>query len=128
MVEGRCNCGGIKVRLAELPAQSIICYCSNCRRAGSNIGSIVYVFEKNKVHIDDPNGNLKVYKDNDTKSGNAIIRQFCSNCGCPVASLYSEDSPKIILKAGLFEHIPPPTVKGFQQEEPAWIKISTDGF
>jgi hypothetical protein len=42
----------------------------------------------------------------------------------PVASLISEDAPKIFLKAGLFEKIPPPAHKSFQQEEPAWLKIS----
>ena len=54
---------------------------SNCRRAGSSVGSIVYVFEKADVTIDDPNSSLKSYKDSDTKSGNTITRQFCANCG-----------------------------------------------
>jgi hypothetical protein len=54
---------------------------ANCRRAGSSIGSIIYMFDKTEVKIDDTNGTLKSYKDSDTKSGNSITRQFCSNCG-----------------------------------------------
>jgi hypothetical protein len=54
---------------------------TNCRRAGGSIGSIVYTFDEADVKISDPNDNMKSYKDNDTKSGNPIARQFCGNCG-----------------------------------------------
>lgn len=53
----------------------------NCRRAGSSIGSIVYVFDKEDVTIDDSTSSLKSYKDSDTISGNTITRQFCGGCG-----------------------------------------------
>jgi hypothetical protein len=98
MAEGRCNCGSIKVSISALPEQSAICYwyahqdivtlvrlthynSANCRRAGSSIGSIVYVFDKSEVKINDPEGSIKSYKDSDTKSGNSITRQFCATCG-----------------------------------------------
>jgi hypothetical protein len=99
MAEGRCNCASIKVSIPEMPKESIICYwydyvyrfsrggllcllCSaNCRRAGSAPGSIIYMFDKSEVTIDDSKGTLKSYRDGDTKSGNTITRQFCSNCG-----------------------------------------------
>ncbi|KAF1941456.1 hypothetical protein EJ02DRAFT_434760 [Clathrospora elynae] len=124
MVEGRCNCGSIKVSIPALPEQSIICYCANCRRAGSSVGSIIYAFDKKDVTIKDPDTNLKSYKDSDTNSGNSITRQFCGNCGCPIVSLLGDESPKIILKAGLFEKLPPPADnKSFEQNEPAWMKI-----
>lgn len=63
---------------------------SNCRRAGSAPGSIVYMFDKSEVTIDDPKDMLKSYKDSDTNSGNTIIRQFCSNCGWWVECIYSK--------------------------------------
>ncbi|KZM27295.1 uncharacterized protein EKO05_0005572 [Ascochyta rabiei] len=124
MPDGRCNCAGIKVSIAELPKESVICYCGNCRRAGSTPGSIVYMFDKSEVTINDPKSALKSYTDSDTTSGNTIIRQFCSNCGCPIASLLSEDSPKIILKGGLFDHIPRPGVTSFEQNQPKWLEIA----
>jgi hypothetical protein len=58
----------------------------NCRRAGSSVGSIIYLLDNSEVKIDDPNGALKSYKDGDTKSGNSIVRQFCGNCGRCVIS------------------------------------------
>jgi hypothetical protein len=123
MAEGHCNCGSIKVSIPALPEKSAICYCSNCRRAGSSIGSIVYILDKPDVTIIDPSDKLKSYHDDDTKSGNPITRQFCSNCGCPIASLLGDDSPKIVLKGGLFENIPVPGYKSFEQDEPSWMKI-----
>ncbi|OSS44785.1 hypothetical protein B5807_10673 [Epicoccum nigrum] len=98
MAEGRCNCASIKVSIPEMPKESIICYCANCRRAGSAPGSIIHMLDKSEVTIDDSKGTLKSYRDGDTKSGNTIIRQFCSNCGSPIGSMLSEDSPKIFLK------------------------------
>ncbi|EMD87740.1 hypothetical protein COCC4DRAFT_62517 [Bipolaris maydis ATCC 48331] len=127
MAEGRCNCGGIKVSIPALPEKTMICYCSNCRRAGSTIGSLIYLLDKSEVNIKDPNGNLKSYKDSDTKSGKPITRQFCGNCGCPIATLISDDSPIVVLKSGLFEHIPAPADKSFAEEEPSWIKILEPG-
>jgi hypothetical protein len=56
-------------------------YSANCRRAGSSVGSIVYMLDKTEIKLEDPQGTLKSYKDSDTKSGNSITRQFCSNCG-----------------------------------------------
>ncbi|KAH7355790.1 Mss4-like protein [Pyrenochaeta sp. MPI-SDFR-AT-0127] len=127
MAEGRCNCASIKVSIPAMPEQSAICYCSNCRRAGSTVGSIVYVLEKTDVTVHDPGNKLKSYKDSDTTSKNTITRQFCSGCGSPVMSLFAGESSQVILKGGLFEHIPPPAFKSFEQEEPKWLKVTKFG-
>ncbi|KAJ8116503.1 hypothetical protein OPT61_g2084 [Boeremia exigua] len=124
MPQGRCNCSGIKVSIPEMPKQSAICYCANCRRQGATAGSIVYMLDKSEVTIDDPKSLLKTYKDSDTTSGNTIVRQFCSNCGSPVASILSEDSPKIILKGGIFDHLPKPAFSSFPQNKPEWLEIA----
>lgn len=98
MAEGRCNCASITVSIPELPKESVICYwyathsshspftlltahSSNCRRAGSTPGSLIYVMNKSEVTFTDPKHNLKSYDDGDTKTGNHIIRQFCGKCG-----------------------------------------------
>lgn len=98
MAEGRCNCAGITVSIPEMPKESAICYwygykiynmihfdtnriSSNCRRAGSCVGSIIFVMAKDEVHITDPKEQLKTYEDHDTQTGHTVIRQFCGGCG-----------------------------------------------
>lgn len=63
---------------------------SNCRRAGSCAGSILFPVDKPDVTIHDAGGNLKTYKDTDTKSGNTVTRKFCGICGWYVAKQKSE--------------------------------------
>ncbi|USP82052.1 hypothetical protein yc1106_09326 [Curvularia clavata] len=127
MAEGRCNCGQIKVSIPALPEESLLCCCSNCRRSGSSVGAIIYAFDTSEVTINDPNSNLKKYQDNDTKSGKSLIRQFCGNCGCPIASLNSGDPPKVFLCGGLFEQIPAPGQKLFEEQEPSWMRVVKTG-
>lgn len=43
--------------------------------------------------------------------------------GSPVASLLAMDAPKIILKGGLFDHLPRPGVTSFPQNQPEWLDI-----
>ncbi|PVH96325.1 hypothetical protein DM02DRAFT_535542 [Periconia macrospinosa] len=81
MPEGHCNCKSIRVTIPELPKHSSLCYCSNCKRAGSSAFSIVHVLPTSSVSIHDPNGVLKSYRDGDTRSGNVIVRKFCGECG-----------------------------------------------
>jgi hypothetical protein len=49
------------------------------------------------------------------------------DCCSPIASLLGDDWPKIILKSGLFDTIPPPVKKSFEQDEPKWVKINVSG-
>lgn len=42
----------------------------------------------------------------------------------PVASLLSEDTPKIILKGGLFEQLAKPGFTSFPQDKPEWLEVA----
>ncbi|CBX96543.1 hypothetical protein IAQ61_005590 [Plenodomus lingam] len=127
MATGRCNCGSINISIPAIPEQSAICYCANCRRAGSCAGSIIFIIDGKDVKIEDKKNSLKDYTDADTVSGNTITRRFCSNCGSPVMSVPGGDNPTVYLKGGLFDRLPPPTFKSFEQEEPDWLSILKPG-
>lgn len=45
----------------------------------------------------------------------------------PVASLLADESPKMVLNGGLFDHLPEPGHKSFEQEEPSWMSIVKPG-
>ena len=49
--------------------------------------------------------------------------EYCQQNDSPIASLVGDESPKMFLKGGLFDKIPAPGFKSFEQEEPSWLKI-----
>ncbi|KAH7113781.1 Mss4-like protein [Dendryphion nanum] len=121
--EGRCNCGRINVTVTAPLEQTVLCYCSNCRRSSAGLCSVNYAIGKSELEIEDKEGVLKSYLDNDTTSGNPIIRQFCGNCGSPIVSLLGEDAPMVFLKGGLFNQTPAPIMEVFKQDKVDWVKI-----
>jgi hypothetical protein len=44
----------------------------------------------------------------------------------PVATLLANDSPKIIVKAGLFDFpVPPPVIEAFTEGRPEWLNTGS---
>lgn len=119
--EGRCNCGSIRVVVSTELKETVLCYCSNCRRSSAGLCSVNYAIGPDKITVNDPNGNLKSYKDNDTSSGNPVTRQFCGNCGSPVVTLIGPEAPVVFLKGGLFDKTPAPTMEVFKTDKPDWV-------
>lgn len=96
-VEGKCNCGAIKVSIDDKVAKEtapMFCRCSNCRRQSgackcdlekywtecsySPVGTAVTLFPDAAVTI---SGNPKDYEDKTTDSGTVLHRLFCGDCG-----------------------------------------------
>ncbi|KAF2736066.1 hypothetical protein EJ04DRAFT_177177 [Polyplosphaeria fusca] len=120
-VEGYCNCRSIKVGLPAMPSESLLCHCSNCRRAGGATFSVNYLVDLAVMEVNDPKNVLKSYSDSNTVSGNTITRKFCGNCGSPVFSVLSPDNPKIFLKGGLFDDVAPPAAQYFTKSKMPWV-------
>ncbi|KAF2260134.1 hypothetical protein CC78DRAFT_536563, partial [Lojkania enalia] len=125
-IEGHCNCASIKITIPELPSHSSVCFCANCRRAGSGILSVNYLFDLSDVEVHDLKGTMRNYRDTNTKTGNTITRRFCGECGSPIMTLLPKGT-KIILKAGLFDQIPPPISEVFGHAKVPWVKIDAVG-
>ncbi|KAF2652211.1 hypothetical protein K491DRAFT_605348 [Lophiostoma macrostomum CBS 122681] len=120
--EGHCNCKSVTVKVPALK-ESIVCYCSNCRRAGASLCSLNYLLDSSEVDISDPNGTIRSYSDSNTRSGNTIIRKFCGTCGSPVAT-FTPDSPKVFVKAGLFDYLAPPVMEVFEESKAPWAHVT----
>ncbi|KAF2797522.1 hypothetical protein K505DRAFT_298129 [Melanomma pulvis-pyrius CBS 109.77] len=125
--KGNCNCGSITVMLPTMPSQSLLCHCSNCRRAGSAPFTVNYYLELSSIQIQDSKGSLKTYVDSNTRSGNTIYRKFCGDCGSPVMTLNSPNAEKVILKGGLFDHMPEPGLEFHEGDKMPWMKVVKAG-
>lgn len=96
-IEGGCNCGSVRYRVAVAPLAVAVCHCSNCRRQSGSAFSVNIVVRADAMEMA---GELTTYEDRDTESGAPVLRQFCATCGSPIRSL-STAAPRIaIVKAG----------------------------
>ena len=120
-VQGHCNCGSIRVALPTLPSRSLLCYCDNCRRSGG-ICSVNFTLPKEDVSIIDPGRFLRTYVDVNVASGHPVNRHFCGRCGSPVYSIRSVDPLHYLVKASLFDRIPPPDEDAFESKKMSWLK------
>ncbi|KAL4911476.1 hypothetical protein BDW74DRAFT_172935 [Aspergillus multicolor] len=116
--KGCCICGSIQVSLKEQPPNSLRCYCRNCARSGGG-SSINYVVDEPEFSLQDT-GSLKSFEDSQTLSGNTILRQFCGNCGSPVATKSPKFPGKALVKASLFDTISPPKAEVFTDRRQEW--------
>lgn len=122
-VQGHCNCGGVRVTLPILPPQSLLCYCDNCRRSGGTC-SVNFSIAKEHVSVTDPGRLLRTSVDNNIFSGNSVHRQFCGRCGSPVYSVRLVDPLQYLVKASMFDHIPPPDDEAFASKKMSWLKTT----
>ena len=60
-------------------------------------------------------GELKLYTDTETESGNAVQRFFCGNCGSPIYSAVPGFEGMIFLKTGMMDD-----TSGFAPQFHAW--------
>lgn len=96
-IEGGCNCGAVRYRLAGAPLAVAVCHCGNCRRQSGSAFSVNVVVRADAMTL---SGDLTSWEDRDTESGAPVLREFCATCGSPIRSL-SLASPKVaIVKAG----------------------------
>ncbi|KAG2011323.1 DUF636 domain-containing protein [Coprinopsis cinerea AmutBmut pab1-1] len=79
--DGNCLCGGVAWQIQGEPFTYVICHCVNCKKSGGGPFQANAFFKPQNVNVIKGKDLVKDYVDGDTKSGNAITRSFCSNCG-----------------------------------------------
>ncbi|KAE8154214.1 Mss4-like protein [Aspergillus avenaceus] len=117
--EGQCNCGGIRVQVAQRPGASLVCHCRNCGRSGGG-ASINYVLDEQEVVVVDDGARLKSFEDTNTKSGNRIQRKFCSICGSSILTESPKFPGKALVKASLFDDVAAPDLEVFSDSRQTW--------
>jgi len=122
MVEGGCNCGAIRYRIAGETGVVAQCHCRNCQRQTGSAFSFNLVLASDSVEI---TGTPAIYRDTDTSSGNPVDRMFCSNCGSQIFSRPSLDKGRLIVKAGTLDDPTPfvPAVSLWTSSRLPWVDI-----
>ena len=126
-ISGSCLCGAVQYSSdVEEPLLTAICHCQNCQRQTGTAFSIIVGVPEDSIHFEEDE-TLKEYLDQG-KSGKAVRRKFCRNCGSPILSLV-ENSPGLgIIKAGTL-HDPSwlkPNIEFWCSTAQPWLEISND--
>jgi len=78
---GSCLCGAIQYELTGEPVTFRVCHCTNCRKASGSAFMSNAFFRPKNVRILQGEEALRKYHDANTKTGFALERQFCNECG-----------------------------------------------
>ncbi|CAF3681107.1 unnamed protein product [Rotaria sp. Silwood1] len=119
-ITGTCLCGQIIVNVTKealnATDRAYICRCKNCRQSGGSLAGTGIIVPESDFNI---TGQPKIYVDSNTDSGTSIQRAFCGNCGSPIYTA-SPTMPGVkILKLGLFDGIPKPSMELYCRDRPS---------
>lgn len=77
VLEGGCQCGAVRYRLAGEPVMAAVCHCSMCRRASAAPLLAWAMFRDEQVAFE---GTVSSYA-----SSPGAQRGFCAHCGTPIS-------------------------------------------
>ena len=121
---GKCLCGIVKYELKSSPLTSGICHCKNCQRSGGSAFSTVAAVNKNDLVLIE--GELKLYCDSDTDSGDTVQRFFCDKCGSPIYSAVPSTPDIFYLKLGSMDDTSyfSPQFHVFCSSKQHWVELN----
>ena len=122
MIEGGCNCGGVRYRIEGEPITVAACHCTRCRRQSGGTFSVNLVVPIAAMTVE---GALSRFTDRDTTSGAAVQREFCGTCGSPIRSLIDASPGIAAVKAGTLDDPDPyaPALHVFTRSKVAWVDV-----
>ncbi len=83
MLEGGCSCGRVHYEAGGTPFHSILCHCSDCRRAAA--APFVAWFSVSKADFRFVSGAPRYHR-----SSAKGTRSFCADCGTPLTFVTSD--------------------------------------
>ncbi|GAA5900834.1 hypothetical protein JCM6882_007676 [Rhodosporidiobolus microsporus] len=120
-LQGKCNCGAIRVTVSGSPQVNALCSCTSCRASTGSIFSVNLVVQSKDLTIDGED-NVTEYRDTNTDSGHTAVRRFCKTCGSPIETVVAENPDTHFVKGGLFppKSLPKPNVELFSRNWEEW--------
>lgn len=121
-IEGGCNCGAIRYTIAGPALAVAACHCTRCRRQSGSAFSVNLVVKTGDMTV---MGDLAVFEDTETSSGQSVLREFCGVCGSPIRSRLNANPQIVAVKAGTTDapHGFAPTFHVWTQSKLAWVEI-----
>lgn len=96
---GGCLCGQVRYSVDGDVAMQVNCHCKNCQRQSGSAFSTIIGVPQDALTIE---GELKTY-DDQGESGEAVLRDFCPNCGSPLFSRVAVAPGLVFIKVGTLD-------------------------
>lgn len=119
---GGCNCGAVRYSIESQPLAVMACHCTSCRRQSGAAYSVNLVVPVDAMTV---TGELAVWSDPDTQSGQPVLRQFCGVCGSPIRSLPASAPGIFAVKAGTLDRPDElaPQAHVWTESRIAWVDV-----
>jgi len=98
MIEGRCLCGDVQIKISGEISEIIHCHCSLCRKNSGTAYATNGFVNKAEFEITKGDDKLSTFS---IKLGR--YRHFCTQCGSPVYSSNDDDPTRIRLRLGIVD-------------------------
>jgi hypothetical protein len=125
--QGGCLCGAVRYEADWPPIVVATCSCKNCQKQAGSALSVIAILPQTALRV---TGELTTYNDT-AKSGNAVYRKFCGNCGAPVITETPEAQAQglIFIKAGSLDQADDlePTVHYWTSTAQHWVVFPETG-
>ena len=96
---GGCLCGQVRYSVSGDAVMQVNCHCKNCQRQSGSAFSTIIGVPEGALTIE---GAFKTYDDRG-ESGEAVLRDFCPNCGSPMFSRVAVAPGLIFIKVGTLD-------------------------
>lgn len=118
---GGCLCGKVRYEAKGDPLFQGVCHCTDCQKQAGTAFSVVAAWAESDLEV---KGELKTFTGTGT-SGNPVYRQFCPDCGSPIASKAPSSAGMVFVKAGTLDDTTwlAPAVHIWCDSKQAWVSI-----
>jgi hypothetical protein len=100
-LDGSCLCGKVTYTCDSEPVATAICHCTDCQKQTGTSFSVIVGVPKDALKIE--GDSLASFTTVGTDTGSDVARQFCRECGSPIASLADAMPQLAFIKAGTLE-------------------------
>jgi hypothetical protein len=121
VLEGRCECGAVRYRVADEFRYAANCHCSQCRAATGSAFKPFAGIERDKLELTDGEDSLLVFGEDD------LNNTRCAACGSLLFSVVREGAYVHVALGSLVD--PPgvrPTEHIFVGSKAPWFEITDD--
>lgn len=120
-ITGRCLCGAVRWKSAQLPIVTRVCWCRECQYIGAGSGTVNACFRTAAFTVTGETRDHRSVAD----SGNQMHRRFCPSCGTPLFSEAETRPHLIFVRVGTFDNpnLAEPAMTIWTSSAPQWARI-----